>query len=104
LLKPGYARFFFRLDGANAIEHMLPPEPNRVTALQAGVDQHVKSYPLPRPDRPAPLIGINVILSPWRETVTLWARQVVDTYGRIGLDHPHLDSPTEKAKHRGARR
>src|SRR5262245_31053337 len=53
----------FGLDLRHALTDMLPTNPHCVTPAQPGVEQYVEPHSLARTNRPAPLIGGDVLLS-----------------------------------------
>ena len=54
---------------------------------------------LARANRPTGLTSNNVFLCPWRKSVAVPMRWVVNAQHRIGLSHLGLCRPTEKAAH-----
>ena len=86
-----------RLERRDTIADMLPPKANGVATTQSSIEQYIKPYPLPRADRPAFLVGGNVLLGPWRKTVAFRAWRVSHAYCRIGLHKAGFERPTEQA-------
>ena len=68
------------------------------TAAQARIKQNVKPHPLPRPDRPALLVGGDMPLGPRDEPITLPVRR------QRSLDRPGGLNKGEFLAHRNVHR
>ena len=77
----------FCFDRADTVLDVLTAEANSITAAKSGVQQHIQPDALARSDRPTCLIGSNVFLCPWRESVALLVRWVFNSQRGIGLYH-----------------
>jgi hypothetical protein len=79
---------------------VLLTQSHRITTAQAGVEQHIKPYPLSGPDRPSLLICGDVIFGPRADASIAPAGGSLDASGRIGAYKLHLERPPKQRSHR----
>ena len=75
----------FRLHGRDPVANMLATKSHCIASTQAGIDQNIEPYPLPRTDRPARLIGGDVFVCPGRKP---FGRSASADYRLQQLDQP----------------
>ena len=83
----------------NPVAHMLTPDPDGITAPQAGVEQNIAPDPFSCAERPAFVVGLGVGLGPFEEARPLLALGIGNTLGRIDGDVLGRLGPFEQATH-----
>src|SRR6516225_4551903 len=89
----------FRLYRSNTFAEVLAAQAHGIATAQPGVKQDIEPDPLARADRPAPLIGSNVILGPGNEAVAFRSQRIVHPCCRVALGYLCFERPAEKTAH-----
>jgi hypothetical protein len=78
---------------------VLAPKPHGIAAAQAGVEQDVKPDPLPRPDRPSPLIGQDIAFRPSDKSLAFAFVRIFDSDCGVAFNVLRLRCPLEQPAH-----